>query len=95
MKFLIYLKKEKEKYFSELEIPMEYSQYSSYLTVEVIRNKFENFLEIWGLDFNLSQKIWNLYMNFESDNLKYLKEKDSKEKNYEENIKIFHMSKEK
>jgi hypothetical protein len=87
MKFLIHLKREKEKYFPELEIPIEYSQYSSYLTVEVIRNKFETYLEIWGLDFNLSQKIWNLYIHFESENLKVLKEINSKEKNFEENLK--------
>jgi len=96
LKFLIFLKKEKSfSNFAENDLPVEYSQYSEYLTIEGIRKKFENFLEIWGLDFNQSQKIWNLYLNFEFENLKNLEknfveknENENGEKNFAENLSI-------
>jgi hypothetical protein len=44
-----------------------------YLTTENIRKTFEEFLETWGLDFNLSGKLWDLYLDFENSNLDYFK----------------------
>ena len=35
-----------------------------------IRQAFEEILEVWGLDFNNSSKIWDLYLKFEVQNLK-------------------------
>jgi hypothetical protein len=47
------------------------------LTTENIRKEFEEALELWGLDFNLSHKIWDLYLNFEKSNYeKFSKAKD-------------------
>lgn len=71
MKFLIALKKEAE--LRHLNIKEKYLE----LSLENIRNKFENFLEMWGLDFNLSTGFWDLYLTFETANLaKFQKEKD-------------------
>ncbi len=65
MKYLIFLKKEKDKNHPNYIID---GNYLEYLTVEGIRKKFENILEMWGLDFNLSQKIWDIYLDFEEEN---------------------------
>lgn len=37
---------------------------------QTVRHAFEEILEIWGLDFNKSSKIWDLYMKFETRNFK-------------------------
>jgi hypothetical protein len=39
-------------------------------TYNNLRVIFEEILEIWGLDFNHSSKIWELYLKFENINLK-------------------------
>jgi hypothetical protein len=31
-----------------------------------VRQIFEELLELWGLDFNNSSKLWDLYLNFEN-----------------------------
>ena len=36
----------------------------------IVRQVFEEILEIWGLDLNNSSKIWDLYLNFEINNSK-------------------------
>ena len=66
------MKKEKDSNFSDTKISEEYSEY---FTIEGLRKKFENCLEIWGLDFNLSQKIWDLYLEYELGNLKEFERK--------------------
>lgn len=35
-----------------------------------IRQEFEELLELWGLDFNNSSKLWDLYLDFEKSLLK-------------------------
>jgi len=51
------------------------------LTLDNIRRKFESFLEFWGLDFNFSSGIWDIYFIFELNNLNtFYKNKD--ENNY-------------
>lgn len=75
---MIFLKKEKETKFPDLKLD---PQYAEYLTITGIRKKFENILDIWGLDFNLSQKIWDIYLDFEIENYK-----NFKNSNYEAEI---------
>jgi hypothetical protein len=68
MKFLINLKKHFESKYSEDNID-SYPE----LTIENIRRRFEQFLEIWGLDFNSSSGLWDLYLAFENSNLEKFK----------------------
>jgi len=65
LKYLIFLKKEKESKNPDFLVNEKYAEYFS---VEGIRKKFENILDTWGLDFNLSQKIWDIYLDFENEN---------------------------
>ena len=64
LKYMINLKKEIE--FRHININQE--TYNS-LTTENIRKLFEEFLEVWGLDFTQSGRLWDLYLNFEFANL--------------------------
>jgi hypothetical protein len=53
---------------SEIESKKLEEKYSfSYVN---IRQVFEELLELWGLDFNNSSKLWDLYLNFEKSLLK-------------------------
>lgn len=53
---------------NEIEIKKQEEHYNfSYLN---IRQSFEDILDIWGLDFNNSSSIWDLYLKFENRNLK-------------------------
>ena len=65
MKYLIFLKKERESKFPNFIVDEKYAEY---FTIEGIRKKFENILDMWGLDFNLSQKVWDIYLDFEKEN---------------------------
>ncbi len=69
MKFLLTLKKEAEfaktNHISNINI----NNYPE-LTLSNIRKRFEEFLEFWGLDFNRSSKLWDIYCEFEIENLK-------------------------
>jgi hypothetical protein len=68
------LKREAEK----KEIKISEENYPE-LILEKIRNRFEEYLEIWGLDFNMSSELWDLYLSFEAGNLeKFKKEGDEK-----------------
>lgn len=62
---MIFLKKERESKFPEFIVDEKYTEY---FTIEGIRKKFENILDMWGLDFNLSQKVWDIYLDFEKEN---------------------------
>jgi hypothetical protein len=81
VKFLIRLKIEAES----INIPIRENY--PLLTVENIRLKFEEFLEFWGLDFNLSSRLWDLYLNFEKINLEKFKEAQD-EQNYQQTINL-------
>jgi hypothetical protein len=41
--------------------------------LDTIRNYFEQFLSFWGLDFSLSIKLYDLYLDFEKSNLEKFK----------------------
>ncbi len=82
LKYMINLKKEIE--FRHLKINQE--NYSS-LTIENIRKLFEEFLELWGLDFTQSGKLWDMYLNFENSNMECFKKiKDQVNVNHSINI---------
>jgi len=66
LKYLIILRRELES----RNIKIDQQNYS-YLTIENIRKSFEDLLEVWGLDFNLSGKLWDLYLEFENSNQEY------------------------
>ena len=68
LKYLIILRRELES----RHVKIDQENYS-YLTIENIRKSFEDFLEIWGLDFNLSGKLWDLYLEFENNNQEFFK----------------------
>ena len=70
------MKKEKESKYQDFEIE---DQYKEYFTIAGIRKKFENILDMWGLDFNLSDKIWDLYLDFEKENYEYYNNTDQEE----------------
>jgi len=50
------------------------------LDIKSIRSTFEEFLDVWGLDFNNS-KLWDLYIDFEKGNIAHFA-KNSDEINY-------------
>ena len=62
-------------------------KYAEYFTIAGIRKKFENILDMWGLDFNLSQKIWEIYLDFEKENYNNFMLADNEEEAFKtENI---------
>lgn len=84
MKYLKFLKKEKESKYHDFVVEEKYQEY---FTVEGIRKKFENILDVWGLDFNVSQKIWDIYLDFEKENYKYFIFNENEENGFKtENI---------
>jgi hypothetical protein len=85
MKFLISLKKDAETDKSKMN-NMNTETYPE-LTISSIRKKFEDFLEIWGLDFNNSSKLWDNYCEFEINNLNFFS-KIQDEENYNQTKNI-------
>jgi len=84
LKYLKFLKKEKESKYHDFVVEEKYQEY---FTVEGIRKKFENILDVWGLDFNVSQKIWDIYLDFEKENYKYFIFNENEENGFKtENI---------
>ena len=62
------------------EVEMNKLEEQFNFTHKNLRATFEEILEIWGLDFNNSSKIWELYLKFENQNLKkFLEEKNEVE----------------
>ncbi len=62
------------------EVEMNKLEEQFNFTYKNLRATFEEILEIWGLDFNNSSKIWELYLKFENQNLKkFLIEKNEVE----------------
>jgi hypothetical protein len=61
LKYLINLHKE-----CEIKNIENYNDKYPELTIENITHLFEEFLETWGLDFNSSCKLWDLYLEFEN-----------------------------
>ena len=53
---------------NEVELNKLEEQYN--FTYMNIRAVFEEILEVWGLDFNNSSQIYELYLKFENQNLK-------------------------
>lgn len=86
MKFLINLRKEIDSKNNQLIENYDYDKFHE-LSIENIRKRFEQYLEIWGLDFNLSTGLWDLYISFENTNLeKFKKEKDEQNVNLTINL---------
>jgi hypothetical protein len=85
MKFLISLKKDAESDKSKMS-NMNTITYPE-LTISSIRKRFEDFLEIWGLDFNVSSKLWDIYCEFEINNLNFFS-KIQDEENYNQTKNI-------
>ena len=81
IKYLIKLRKEatnKNIQINEDKYPL--------LTIESIRRRLEQYLEIWGLDFS-QPCLWDIYLSFELSNLdKYKKENDETNINHTINL---------
>jgi hypothetical protein len=52
-----------------LKTMIKLKNYSDEYSLETIRRYFDEFLKIWGLDFNYSTSLYDLYMTFEKNNL--------------------------
>lgn len=72
------------KYIINLRKKISYINNEKYseLSTESIRKYFEEFLEFWGLDFNLGSKLWDLYINFEKENLDFSKKNNDTQNIY-------------